>query len=142
MSTPAQIAANRENARKSTGPRTLEGKQRSCRNAHKHGLYSDRIVQEHENEEDYHRFRAALIAEHQPVNTTETFLVDELAQNGWKIRRLRDLEAWAIQRDAIEVHIENGYLPALTRALSAAERAFHRALAALTKMQKDRGFIP
>ena len=33
-----QIAANRKNARKSTGPRTSAGKQRACRNAYRHGL--------------------------------------------------------------------------------------------------------
>ena len=34
----ARIRANRENARKSTGPRSLEGKARSSRNATTHGL--------------------------------------------------------------------------------------------------------
>src|SRR5262249_9777494 len=33
-----QIAANRKNARKSTGPRTSAGKRRACRNAYRHGL--------------------------------------------------------------------------------------------------------
>jgi hypothetical protein len=35
---PAQIAANRRNAHKSTGPRTEEGKNRSRCNAFRHGL--------------------------------------------------------------------------------------------------------
>jgi hypothetical protein len=38
MASERQIAANRRNAKKSTGPRTLAGKQRSSRNALKHGL--------------------------------------------------------------------------------------------------------
>ena len=38
MATKAQIKANRENAKKSTGPRTEEGKQRVSLNALKHGL--------------------------------------------------------------------------------------------------------
>jgi hypothetical protein len=38
MASARQIAANRKNALKSTGPRTRVGKQRASRNAHRHGL--------------------------------------------------------------------------------------------------------
>src|ERR1700694_5119226 len=40
MATERQIAANRRNARKSTGPRSHAAKKRSCRNAYRHGLTS------------------------------------------------------------------------------------------------------
>lgn len=36
-----QVAANRENAQRSTGPRTAGGKQRSAQNATKHGAFAD-----------------------------------------------------------------------------------------------------
>ena len=38
MATERQIAANRCNARKSTGPRSRAGKSRASRNAYRHGL--------------------------------------------------------------------------------------------------------
>jgi hypothetical protein len=38
MASARQVAANRRNAQKSTGPRTRAGKQRACRNAYRHGL--------------------------------------------------------------------------------------------------------
>jgi hypothetical protein len=44
MATERQIAANRANALKSTGPRTLEGKAISRANAVKHGLAADILV--------------------------------------------------------------------------------------------------
>jgi hypothetical protein len=44
MTTQRQIDANRENARKSTGPTTEEGKIRSRRNAVKHGLAGKGVV--------------------------------------------------------------------------------------------------
>lgn len=38
MATEKQIAANRANAKRSTGPKTAAGKRRSSRNAYRHGL--------------------------------------------------------------------------------------------------------
>jgi hypothetical protein len=38
MASEKQIAANRANAQKSTGPKTLAGKLKSSRNAYRHGL--------------------------------------------------------------------------------------------------------
>ena len=38
MTSPAQIRANRQNARRSTGPRTQLGRSTSCQNARRHGL--------------------------------------------------------------------------------------------------------
>ena len=38
MATEKQIAANRANAKRSTGPKTAAGKERSSRNAYQHGL--------------------------------------------------------------------------------------------------------
>ena len=44
MPTPAQLAANRRNAQRSTGPKTPAGKARSARNALRHGLPSPEVV--------------------------------------------------------------------------------------------------
>lgn len=38
MTSERQIAANRANAKRSTGPKTAAGKQKSSRNAYRHGL--------------------------------------------------------------------------------------------------------
>ena len=43
MASPAQIAANRLNSRKSTGPRTPEGQAKSSMNALKHGNRSRKL---------------------------------------------------------------------------------------------------
>jgi hypothetical protein len=44
MATEKQIAANRANALRSTGPKTIVGKLKSSRNAFKHGLSAQLIV--------------------------------------------------------------------------------------------------
>lgn len=49
MATQAQIEANRQNAKKSTGPKTLEGKLRAAHNASKHNLqYSPTTIFEND----------------------------------------------------------------------------------------------
>jgi hypothetical protein len=56
MSTTEQIKANRQNARKSTGPKTAEGKATASKNAVKHGLFAAEAVIEGENQADYEAY--------------------------------------------------------------------------------------
>jgi len=53
MSTKAQIKANQQNAQKSTGPQTVEGKTIVSQNAVKHGLFAAEAVIKGENPADY-----------------------------------------------------------------------------------------
>ena len=46
MATDQQIAANRRNARNSTGPRSAAGKKRASRNAYRHGLAAPLVPSE------------------------------------------------------------------------------------------------
>jgi hypothetical protein len=49
LATERQIAANRLNAQRSTGPRTEAGKANSRRNALKHGLTAEKMLLEYED---------------------------------------------------------------------------------------------
>lgn len=142
MATPAQVAANQANAQHSTGPQSPEGKARSSRNSFKHGLYSKQLVLPNEDPAELDRLRLSLRAEHQPINTTEDILVNELAESFWRIRRMREREAAAMQPENFGTWIELGLLAVVQRTMASAERAFHRSLAALRRAQKDRGFVP
>jgi hypothetical protein len=53
MTSFRQIDANRRNARKSTGPITEEGKHRPRRNAVRHGLTAETVIEVLEDPEDY-----------------------------------------------------------------------------------------
>ena len=76
----ANIAANRRNAKRSTGPRTPEGKARSSRNARKHIFHPTSFpVVRLEDIEEVDRLRADAIAAYKPVNSQETFAVERIA---------------------------------------------------------------
>jgi len=96
MATVKQIAANRANARKSTGPRTPEGKAAASRNALKTGIYAPGSIIRHESAAMLQQLEAQYMAEYQPLTPTERALVDALVQMDWLLRRYRwvETETW------------------------------------------------
>src|SRR5205814_237133 len=87
-----QLEANRRNARKSTGPITQEGKQRSRCNAVRHGLTAETVIGALEDAEDYKAFEAAVIADYDAQSAVERELVLRLAGLLWRIRRATTME--------------------------------------------------
>jgi hypothetical protein len=86
MASAAQIAANRANAQKSTGPRTVEGKKRASMNPLKHGLTAATLVLRFEDEFGYQETRGMLYTQYQPATPQECMLVDQLASAPWRLR--------------------------------------------------------
>jgi hypothetical protein len=149
MATPAQIAANKQNAQKSTGPKTEEGKATSSRNRLSHGFASSAILIEGENPEEFKALLAGLTDEHKPVTDTEVILVERMAQHQWLCLRAFGLQGIAFtdeQCKTSEFSIPKS-LGLLIRYHTTADRAFHRAHNELVKTQKERkkseiGFEP
>src|SRR4051812_31706341 len=80
----AVIAANRANAKLSTGPRSPEGKAHSSQNARKHVFESSAFpVVRFEEVDQIDRLRHDALAIYKPANSQETFAVEQivLAQN-------------------------------------------------------------
>jgi hypothetical protein len=75
MTSFRQIDANRRNARKSTGPITEEGKQRSRCNAVRHGLTAETVIGTLEDAEDYKAFEMTIIADYDVQSAVERELV-------------------------------------------------------------------
>ena len=93
MTSSRQIDANRRNARLSTGPVTAEGKQRSRRNALRHGLTAETIINALEDAEDYATFEMAVIADFEVTSAVERELVLRLASLLWRLRRATAIES-------------------------------------------------
>jgi len=87
MATKAQIDANRENAKKSSGPKTAHGKRAVSQNALKHGLFAYEAVIRGESHAEYESHRQALLAEWRPVGPTESMLAERIVSLSWRLRR-------------------------------------------------------
>jgi hypothetical protein len=88
--TEKKLAANRENAKKSTGPRTDRGKNASRLNAIGLRLFAGHIFIPLIDFAEISDFRALVIKlciELRPQSTLEEFYVVEIAKSMWKIRR-------------------------------------------------------
>jgi hypothetical protein len=101
MTSFRQLEANRRNARKSTGPITQEGKQRSRCNAVRHGLIAETVIGALEDAEDYQAFEATIIADYDAQSAVERELVLRLASLLWRLRRATTMETglFEIQAD-------------------------------------------
>src|SRR5438874_459204 len=74
-----QLAANRANSPKSTGPRTPEGKARSARNARTHGFTASALaVVRLEKLDEIARLKQDIVAVYQPVNSQELFALEQM----------------------------------------------------------------
>jgi hypothetical protein len=92
MTSFRQWQANRRNARKSTGPTTPEGKERSRCNSVRHGLTAETVIGALEDAEDYKAFEAAIIADYDAQSAVERELVLRLASALWRLRRATAME--------------------------------------------------
>ena len=94
MATKRQIAANRRNARRSTGPKTAAGKAASSANALRHGLAAARaVVLPDEDGEAYERLRQGVIADLDPAGALQEALAQRIVVLLWRLDRAARLEA-------------------------------------------------
>ena len=94
MATNKQIAANRRNAQRSTGPRSPEGKSASSQNALRTGIYAAaEAVLPHEDPKDLSELAAEYHTHYQPQSPAERCLVDSLVSDEWLLRRFRRIES-------------------------------------------------
>jgi len=85
--------SNRQNALKSTGPRTPEGKEFVRQNARTHGLLSRQTLLPGEDEEALRELGEHLRAELQPVGELENYFVDRIISSYWRLQRVGRVES-------------------------------------------------
>ncbi|HUQ90440.1 MAG TPA: hypothetical protein VM120_02085 [Bryobacteraceae bacterium] len=157
----------RENGRKSHGPTTPEGKQRSSLNGITHGLASKCVVLSNESEELYTELLTGYQKEWQPASLTEQHLVTQMANAYWRLRRIWSMEtalfdcemfeqkqdfeaAWSNHHPAMRVvdaflllRIENPRtVDGLHRYEIRYQKMFNGSLDRLRKLRRDRNAPP
>src|SRR5262245_42001501 len=105
MATEKQILANQQNAQHSTGPRTEAGKRRSRRNAVRHGLTAETVIDTLENAADYKAFERAIKSDYSPQTAIEGQLVSRLASLLWRLRRAVIVESGLLNMQAETIQI-------------------------------------
>ncbi|HXB66774.1 MAG TPA: hypothetical protein VNY05_00915, partial [Candidatus Acidoferrales bacterium] len=89
-----QLAANRANAARSTGPRSPEGKANSAQNASKHGFTASTFaVVRLEDVNEVAHLREDAVDVYQPINCQELFAVERIALAQQSMLRAARLES-------------------------------------------------
>jgi hypothetical protein len=88
-----KIEANRRNAKKSTGPKTADGKAKSAMNSIKYGIYSDKYLIKDESYEEFHNYRKKILKCLNPTNAVLFDMATHVVSNGWEYQRCTLLES-------------------------------------------------
>jgi hypothetical protein len=101
-----KLKANRENAKKSTGPKTPRGKAFSGRNALKHGLLAMDVLSkapfQRENPQEFKRLVDDLREAYRPCGAAEELEVERIAKCRWRLDRAWRYENAEIRRGQVE----------------------------------------
>jgi hypothetical protein len=145
-----QLAANRRNAEKSTGPKTDAGKAVVKYNALTHGLLTREFMLPDEDYEVATDFEAELLGALQPAGPVEVLLADRIILSAWRLLRAARIETESLKDDWTDelfgqkegigfAFLRNrNTLPILSRYETALERSLFKALHELQRLQAAR----
>lgn len=92
MLSEKQLLANRQNALRSTGPRSAEGKAIASQNALRHGLRAEHNVIPGEDAEEFESFRHLMLDDLTPAGALEFMLAERIVAGFWKLHRAGRVE--------------------------------------------------
>lgn len=88
-----QLAANRQNALSSTGPKSVEGRKKISSNALTHGLTAKKHLIIGESEDEFEIFKSGLLDELNPDTALLEETASQLLSLAWRLRRVPVVEA-------------------------------------------------
>lgn len=155
MASARQLAANRANSQKSTGPRTQAGKDAARMNAFRHGLTGQILIRTPEQETAYNSYRARLYPDLAPGSAVELDFAERIIYDSWRIHRASAIEhnLYALADPAFETgddtrdealndahtfQVNDKSINLLSLYQQRLQRGIHKDLEMLRKMQKER----
>jgi hypothetical protein len=138
--TPTRLAANRENAQKSCGPKTETGKSISSQNRTTHGLarHNGRFaLLPTEDPTEFAQLLNDFTEEHQPATPTEMSLVHTMAESLWLRNRAQNLQITCFHPTTGDVVNEKS-LSLFLRYENTYNRAFNSSLNQLLRVRSEK----
>ena len=131
-----QQQANRQNAQKSTGPKTPEGREAVRFNALTYGLRTRETILERENAREYSELWDELDAEWQPHTRTDRIYLETMVTSQWLLKRIAESE----QQIYTIANVEHRFkmLAYVYKMRAQLERSFRTAVADMQQSQKER----
>jgi hypothetical protein len=131
-----QQQANRQNAQKSTGPKTPEGREAVRFNALTYGLRTRETILERENAREYSELWDELDAEWQPHTRTDRIYLETMVTSQWLLKRIAESE----QQIYTIANFEHRFkmLAYVYKMRAQLERSFRTAVADMKQSQKER----
>jgi hypothetical protein len=97
-----KVRANRANAKLSTGPKTLSGKEKVSGNALTHGLTAEKHVIIGESIEEFNTFKDSMLKVYEPVGAHQEENFIKLVELLWRLRRVGLIETGIYGNEILE----------------------------------------
>ena len=102
MSSEKKIKANRENALKSTGPKSLVGKRIASLNSIKHGLTCEKNVSIGESKKEFLDLKQQALKAFPIFDFQSEIYVRKIIHYEWNIRRYHTIETGGFSRESLD----------------------------------------
>lgn len=144
-----RVTANRTNARRSTGPKTPQGKAIVTQNPLKHGVFSKQVVLGNESQEEFNALQQEFYNYFHPLGLLETLFCERALAAAWRLSRVTLMESLLLNQaarqslfgdDTSEIfgNTTNDRLALLSRYEISLEKMLFRSLSELRVLQADR----
>ncbi len=104
MASSKQTLANKNNARRSTGPKTELGKEKVSMNAMKLGIYAEHYVMVGEDTEQYKAYVDFSLKTFEVFDAISGLMVQQIISLGWRLQRIPQIECGVFGIEMSEYH--------------------------------------